>query len=457
MKKSPKFTYIEKFYSILLISGTLLSSAILSNAVTQADNIFGERCGPDLVCTGEQTCQLQLNGQPVGTLPGQTETNIDPTTGAPNTTISYQCIDPPVLEAPNSPYRGPQVDGYNTVTPNPTDPGVPVNIINQGPVPVDIFNPLPVPTNIVSPNPIPVVVVDDLALYQQARIDDYVTEQTKKQTIADNQQIALTEAANSGSLVANPQEYIETAATLTAQNATLQQVAEEFDNAFVPAQTAIDLVNETTAQELTQGVSADPIISSGYQEQCEGVDPTQAGLICTVLGLQDNPQNQLLQVVDSFVENQDIARIEGVTRRDEGDGIFPVTDNPFDLFNGVIETPGTFIKDTLEELVLAPLEQVLNADGNCTEAQGLQVLEGTVNRVFSDGLVTVANSIDIQNIDPTDPASITGQFEQIGEQLQQVGQDILNNLIEGISCELSGFIQGTVGPWLDQLEADLNV
>lgn len=445
MKKSTHTSILEKLYTVTLFGGVLLSSVVLSNTITEADNLFGERCGPDLVCSGEQTCQLQLNGQPVGTLPGQTQINVDPTTGDPITDISYQCIDPPQLPAPNSPYRGPQIDGYNTSNPRPSDPGVPVNIINQGPVPVDIFNPLPVPTNIVSPNPVPVVVVDDLALYQQARIDEYVTERTKDQTLAESTAVAVQEAQRTGVVQNRPLTYENTVSVQAAQQETIQQIVEN-PPAFIDTAAAIEGI-ETLAQERIQTEGrALGLQPSAYTDSCPA-DPTNSGLACTVLALRETPMNFFLQAAQNLSENTDIAAAQLDREYRVGDGYYPVTDEQNPLEQAIL-TPAKHVAETMQKFLESKIDQVLGATGNCTEAQGLDVLEQTIEPIFQDGLYQITGAIDFDNIDITNPEA---SLQQIGETLRQTGEQIFQALLQGISCELGAVVNDVIGPWLDDV------
>jgi hypothetical protein len=446
MRKIKKTSIIEKLYAFLLFSGVLFSSAVLSNSVTEADNLFGERCGPNLVCSGEQTCQIQYNGQPVGTLPGQTTINLDPVTGEPITDISYQCIDPPQLPAPNgSPYNSGQVNGYNTATPRPSDPGVPVNIINQGPVPVDIFNPLPVPTNIVSPNPIPVVVVDDLALYQQARIDEYVTDQTRQQTLIEGTEVAKQEIVRQGSYAANPLNVDNTVATQSALEATTQEVVQN-QAPFVDTSQSLDILNNVAQQMIDTGGKAMGLQASRYAEFCPP-DPTNSGLLCTTLAMSELPINTTLENVSNLRENYDIAKEERTKQFLAGDGFYPITDQQ-NIFEQTVKTQGIVVAGTLQRFVESQIDRVLGASGNCTEAQGGALFEETIEKTLSDGLFQLSDAVDLSTIDINNPQD---GLQQIGETLKQTGQSIFEALINGVSCELGNFVGSVIDDWLGQI------
>ncbi len=429
----------------MLIIGVIFASVILSGTVIKADNIFGERCGPNLVCTGGQTCQLQLNGNPVGTLPGTTPINLDPVSGNPITSISYQCIDPPQLPSPNSPYRGPQQDGYNSSVPRPSDPGVPVNIINQGPLPVDIFNPLPVPTNIVSPNPLPVIVVDDLALYQQARIDDYITEKTKDQTLAETQAIAIQEAQRTGAVQNQPLAYENFQSTNAARQETIQQIIAN-PPAFIDATVAIQNIEKLAEERIATNGKAPNIQESKYQQSCPP-NPENSGFTCTILALRETPMNYFLQTAQNLEDNIDIAAAQLDREYRVGDGYYPVTDNQNPLEQAIL-TPAKHIAETMQKFLEAKIDQVLGATGSCTEAQGLDILEQTIQPIFQDGLYQITGAINFDTIDISNPDNT---LQQIADTLRQTGERIFQALLQGISCELGAIVNDIIGPWLDGL------
>lgn len=445
MRKRTHTSISEKFYALSLFCGVLFSSLILSNTITDANNLFGDRCGPDLVCSPDQQCYLQYNGQAIGTLPGETTINLDPVTGEPITDITYECRDVTQREAPNSPYRGPQVDGYNTAVPRPSDPGVPVNIINQGPVPVDIFNPLPVPTNIVSPNPIPVVVVDDLALYQQARIDEYVTDQTRQQTLIEGTEVAKQEAILNGSYVPNPLEADNFIAANSALEATTQEVVQN-QTPFIDTTQSLDIVQSVADEIIATGGRALGLQASKYSEFCPA-DPTNSGLLCTTLAMQELPLNKTLEQVSNFKDNYEIAKGERTKQFIVGDGFYPVVDEQ-NVFEQAILTHGKTIAETLNTFVGSQIERVLGATGNCTEAQGGALFEETIEKTFSDGLFQLSEAIDLNSIDITNPEPA---LQQIGDTLKQTGEQIFQALMNGVSCELGNLVGSVIDDWLGQI------
>lgn len=289
---------------LLFISG-VLSVSLLTIQNTYADNLYGETCGPELTCSGTETCQVRFRDiLPI------TEINPILQDNEEGFAVRYQCVDAPQLRAPNSVYRGPQrPDGYNTVIPRGTA-GVPVNLINvQDPIPVDIFNPNPVPTNIVSPTPLPVVVVDDLAMYHQTKIDEAQNQLAKSRAQEQTMETVAEKINEENLMPANPWQAGMLAVVQSAiQNPTtgtvpmmLERLADSSYDVNSIAARVEEIFNSEQDPQDTQWIRAHEEFKVKFAEECPNVDFNTAGqhsFYCMHLAMEFSPESLSMRIIE---------------------------------------------------------------------------------------------------------------------------------------------------------------
>ncbi len=451
-----KAKYISAF---LLGTGVLISGAFaLSTPPTEANNLYGAGCGPDLVCGQNQTCQKTYRGvlpitspnSTLGDLIGGVVSDITGSdeagdlagqaidggfTGGEEIEPVYACIDAPVIDAPDSRYQGPQTgDGYNTSVPNLDDPGVPVNIINQGPVPVDLFNPLPVPTNIVSPNPLPVVVVDDLAMYQQKElIDGPLAEQQKAQTIGTVSDNVRNNISQQNLTPENYDDVRKLGIDFGVLDPETGVVAKDALETYQSYQSFDLSILDEIRQEFEDLKEFENTFDRpDYNDFCEGevTEASQISMECTMLALMS--QNNLNDIEISIRSEAERRAQQAAAQLDQelrdGDGFFSKTDNnERNPFTKIIQSPGSNIDELVNKVIGATFDQAIVASDKCYASVPTNILEGTLDPVLKEGLF--------------------GDYTEENP-LSSIGDTLLENLASSINCELNNTLSGLFNDWV---------
>ena len=420
------------------------------------NNIDGRAfCDPDPdsdnhVCNPEQTCQKRFRnilpnsganpflntenteqgeeGEEQPTNPGQGG-EIEPV---------YECVAPPNIPGmERSRYYSGTQDGYNQSQPNLNDPGVPVNIINQGPVPVDLFNyPNPINTNVVSPNPMPVRVIDDLPMYHQTRIDEAQAAIQQARTTQQTANSVMRTVNQNNLAVRNPeeirQENVETVIEdpTTGLKATAQS---EHGNNPEMDFTELDTMfgnfkSEQNPTHLSSRTTNDVCGDAVTREEA-----SEVGLSCALSFLepQNRPDGQKYEIWQKANENFEIAQEHTGSMIENG--YYPVTeDGDRNPFTAQIKTPASTVSETVDQTVNASLSQVLNESGAAGDAcwgrlPG-QAIDGTLNPVLRDGILK-----DLENFD-TDGANTDQELAAADQVIQN---DLAQNLVAGANCEVS--------------------
>lgn len=472
-KDTPVTVYISSI-SLIIVSAVISLLLLVSPQRVKGDNLYGIDCGPNLVCTGVQTCQKTYRGVLPIQDPNPSSDDLDKyyscladpednpdcegqdvsdeNSGYTNGTeieVTYTCVDPPFIEAPNSIYKGPvNADGYNTSVPRLDDPGVPVNIINQGPLPVDIFNPLPLPTNIVSPNPLPVVVVDDLALYQQKElIDAPLREQQKAQTLGTATDNLRYEIINNELIVRNYYDLKKLAfdtATTNPQTGVLSKDSVDTYSNYNSIKLDEILSNLTDSYEQQKNLQLLP--EPDYNDTCEGKVEEATTLECIIKGAEfaNNP-NTIAQLILPAAINTKLEEAYSALQQEanNGDGFIGKTENnDTNPLTKRIATPSTNIKDLTEELLSATIDQTVNAD-QCFAAGPENILKILTSHI-EDGL--------FGNITPTETEETSENEEQenTNEDLFIAIQDeLLKTVSESFTCQMSNTLSGLFNDWLN--------
>ncbi len=376
--------------SQIVVVGTM--GVFFTTATINANNLYGdETCGPELSCSGTETCQIRFRDiLPI------TEPNPILQDNEEGFAVRYECVEAPQLRAPNSVYRGPQrSDGYNTVIPRGTA-GVPVNLINvTDPIPVDIFNPNPVPTNIVAPSPIPVVVVDDLAVYHQSKLDEAQAQISKSQAQNEVVEKVAQEITENNLQYKNAWREINELAFQTAtvsETGTLPALFTELANS--PYENLTQIESQILSTNPNQRVSGNEWLqeftefSTAFENECPNVTLSNAGQAsfrCMMLALKHGELHLKESVKEETLVRQVAAEAAQRMNIDYPfKTVFAEDNNPF---TGEAITSGKLIEELAKEaLVRLPFEN-LYGDNPCF-AYAMRPMNKLITNLTQDGVIS---------------------------------------------------------------------
>ena len=353
--------------------------------------------------------------------------------------VKYRCVEPPDIDGPSSDENkygtsggGEDYNNADLFSGGQSDPGVPVNIINQDALPVDIFNPRPLPTNIVSPNPIPVTVVDDLALYQQKElVDEPLANKQKTATIGEvNKQIR--EDVNSQNLVQTPADLkakgVESG-VFDSETGAVPIAQRKYASSSV--QPDIESVRQTfqDRQSLYQGNGESLLPDTSFDEvpNCDpsAGDLSEQGLQCTLAALrpENNIFGQTAAVSQLARRKTNIAQESLNQEQQSGDGFLAKSKNgDKNPFTKVISSPGSSIESVVEKTLNSTIDQSIISSDSCFSAIPQTVKDGTLKPLLEDGLFNTSPDVDFN----------------------QVFEDIYNELLGAIDCELQNEISSSL-------------
>jgi hypothetical protein len=339
------------------------------------------------------------------------------------------------------------------------------------PLPVDIFNPLPLPVNITSPTPLPVVVVDDLALYQQKElIDAPLAAQQKARTIATVSDTLRYQISND-SLI--PDNYF-------ALKSLGWQYGALDPNTGVVSKEAIDTYGSYQNFSLSKNQDIEQkfkdlqdqksqLPDEDFTQTCGNIKTEDAGDVsfeCALLALQpNNNANDIAANIERVADakSQDATTLLDSEIRD-GSGFFANTENNNkNPFTKTIETPGSNIESLTNKVLESTVDQAITASGdNCFEAIPNNILEGSLKPVLTQGLFGVNSTLASVQANPTGVITDPNQFANAltpgggiipdpNQFFQSLQNSLLQNVTNGLSCELNKTISGLVGGTIGNL------
>jgi hypothetical protein len=339
------------------------------------------------------------------------------------------------------------------------------------PLPVDIFNPLPLPVNVTSPTPLPVVVVDDLALYQQKElIDAPLAAQQKARTIATVSDTLRYQISNDSLIPDNYFALKSLGWQYGALDPTTGVVSKEAIDTYGSYQNFSLSKNQDIEQkfkDLQDQKSQLP--DEDFTQTCGNIKTEDAGDVsfeCALLALQpNNNANDFAANIERVADakSQDATTLLDSEIRD-GSGFFANTENNNkNPFTKTIETPGSNIESLTNKVLESTVDQAITASGdNCFEAIPNNILEGSLKPVLTQGLFGVNSTLASVQANPTGVITDPNQFANAltpgggiipdpNQFFQSLQNSLLQNVTNGLSCELNKTISGLVGGTIGNL------